>query len=73
MPTKDEIFSFSEMLMKFAEEKQINMMEAVCLYCEQTGLEVEVAATLLSPVIKSKIEEEATGLNLLKKEGRLPI
>jgi len=73
MATKDEIQSFSEMIMKLATEKRIEMMEAVCLYCEQTGLEIEVAATLLSQAIKSKIQEEATNLNLLKKEGRLPI
>jgi hypothetical protein len=73
MPTRDEIQSFSEMIINLAKEKQIEMMESVCLYCEQTGLEIEVAATLLSQAIKSKIEEEATTLNLLKKEGRLPI
>ena len=73
MPTRDEIQSFSEMIINLATEKQIEMMESVCLYCEQTGLEIEVAATLLSQAIKSKIEEEATTLNLLKKEGRLPI
>jgi predicted CopG family antitoxin len=73
MATKDEIQSFSEMIIKLATEKRIEMMEAVCLYCEQTGLEIEVAATLLSQAIKSKIQEEATNLNLLKKEGRLPI
>ena len=73
MATKDEIQSFSEMIIKLATEKKIEMMEAVCLYCEQSGLEIEVAATLLSQAIKSKIQEEATNLNLLKKEGRLPI
>jgi Phage late-transcription coactivator len=73
MATKDEIQTFSEMIMRLATEKRIEMMEAVCLYCEQTGLEIEVAATLLSQAIKSKIQEEATNLNLLKKEGRLPI
>jgi Phage late-transcription coactivator len=64
MATKDEIQSFSEMIIRLA---------TVCLYCEQSGLEIEVAATLLSQSIKSKIQEEATNLNLLKKEGRLPI
>jgi predicted CopG family antitoxin len=73
MATKDEIQSFSEMIIKLATEKKTDMMEAVCLYCEQSGLEIEVAATLLSQAIKSKIQEEATNLNLLKKEGRLPI
>jgi len=73
MATRDEIQSFSDMIIKLATEKRIEMMEAVCLYCEQTGLEIEVAATLLSQAIKSKIQEEATNLNLLKKEGRLPI
>jgi hypothetical protein len=73
MATKDEIQSFSEMIIRLATEKKTDMMEAVCLYCEQSGLEIEVAATLLSQSIKSKIQEEATSLNLLKKEGRLPI
>ena len=73
MATRDEIQSFSEMIMRLATEKRIEMMESVCLYCEQSGLEIEVAATLLSQAMKSKIQEEATNLNLLKKEGRLPI
>jgi hypothetical protein len=48
-------------------------MDAICHHCKETGLEIEVAATLISPALKSKIKEEAQDNNLLKKTSRLPI
>jgi hypothetical protein len=37
-------------------------------------LEIEVAATLITPNLKAKIQEQAESLNMLKDKGnRLPI
>ena len=51
-----------------------NYIEAIVEYCKDTGLEIEVAATLITSNLKGKIEEDAMNLNLLKVKGsRLPI
>jgi len=73
MPTKNEISEFSDLVNKLADEHQITRMEAIILHCEQTGMEVDVASTLVSSALKSKIREEAQELNLLKKTAKLPV
>lgn len=73
MPTKEEMRKFSEIIENIVKEKRIEYMDAVILHCEQIGFEVELAATLLTPPIKSKISEEAQAMNLIKKVNKLPL
>lgn len=73
MPTKDEIRDFSMMIKQLSVDKKIGLMDAICHHCKETGLEVEVAATLISSALKAEIKEEAQDLNLLKKTSKLPI
>ena len=73
MPTKNEISEFSTKIAEMAEESNLSIMDAIVGYCEQTGMEIDVASTLISSALKSKIREEAQELNLLKKSSRLPI
>ena len=73
MPTKTEIQEFSILIEKIAIDKKLGLMDAICHHCKETGLEIEVAATLISSALKAKIKEEAQGLNLLKKSSKLPI
>lgn len=73
MPTKDEIKNFSDIIEKIVREKRIGYMDAVVLHCEQIGFEVELAATLLTPPIKSHISEEAQSMNLIKRVNKLPL
>ena len=54
-------------------EKRIGLMDSICHHCKETGLEIEIAATLISSPLKAKIKLEAEDLNLLKKQSRLPI
>lgn len=67
MNNKEEIVKFSKHIEGSVKSKSISYMDAIVLHCETTGLEVEVAAKLVSPKIKSKIKKEATVLNLIKK------
>lgn len=57
------------------KEKQIEYIDAVILWCEMNGLEVEFAGELIrrNNVLKSKIQFEAENLNFMKKSARLPI
>jgi len=73
MPTRDEIKEFSMLIEQMALDKRLGLMDAICHHCKETGLEVEVAATLISSALKARIKEEAQELNLIKKSSRLPI
>jgi len=73
MPTRDEIKEFSILIEQLANQHKFGLMDAICHHCKETGLEVEVAATLISSALKAKIKEEAQDLNLLKKSSKLPI
>lgn len=74
MPTKDEVTDFSINIEQLVETKSIPYMDAIIMYCEQTGLEVEVAAKLISSALKAKIQLEAEDLHFLPKSNtsRLP-
>ena len=73
MPTKTEIAEFSDMMITIATEKRISIMDAIIHHCEITGLEIDMASSLISPALRSKIREEAQELNLLKKSSKLPL
>lgn len=73
MPTKEEIISFSDIIEELTWTHDITHMEAILWHCDKTGLEVEVAATLISKPLKAKIEEGAQKLNLIPKVAKLPI
>jgi hypothetical protein len=73
MPTRDEIKEFSMLIESIANDNKLGLMDAICHHCKETGLEVEIAATLISSALKAKIRDEAQDLNLLKKNSKLPI
>lgn len=74
MPTKDEMMKFAIAIDKLVSETDYNYIEAIAEYCKTTGLEIEVAATLVNANLKSKIESNAMENNMLKnKSPRLPI
>jgi hypothetical protein len=73
MPTKDEMTTFSLAIETLAKTKEIPYMDAIILYCEQTGLEVELAAKLVSGSLKSKIQFEAEELNFLPKSNTVKL
>lgn len=74
MPTKDEMAKFAKAIDGLVANTDFNYIEAIVEYCRQTGLEIEVAATLVNSNLKSKLTINAMDLNLLKEKGsRLPI
>lgn len=73
MPTKEEMFKFQEEIEKLISGTDYNYMEAIVEYCNRTGMEIEVASTLVSKDLKAKIEIDAQELNMLPKTHRLPI
>lgn len=74
MPTKDEMKKFAFAIDSLVANSNYNYIEAIIEYCKKTGLEIEVAASLINPNLKKKIESEAMGNNMLKiKASKLPI
>ena len=73
MPTKNEISEFSETIANISQELDMSIMDSIVYYCEDTGLEIDVASTLVSSALKAKLREEAQELNLLKKTAKLPV
>ena len=74
MPTKDEMAKFARAIDGLVANTDFNYIEAIVEYCKQTGLEIEVAASLVNSNLKSKLANNAMDLNLLKEKGsRLPI
>ena len=75
MPTKDEIAEFSMKIEDLVWEKDISYIDAIVLYCEQTGFEIELSAKLNSGVLKSQIKMEAEELHFLPRSNtvKLPI
>lgn len=73
MPTRDEIKNFSSLIENIVETKKLSYIDAIVWHCEETGFEMELAASLLSTPIKAKISEEAQNGNLIKKVNKLPI
>jgi hypothetical protein len=75
MANKDEITTFSLAIETLARETKTSYMDAIILYCERTGFELEIAAKLISGALKSKIKMEAEELHFLPKSNtaKLPL
>ena len=72
MATKEEMREFAKAIEKIVADTNYTYYEAIVEYCNTTGLEVEVAATLVNNSLKEKIEMDAQDHNLLPKSARLP-
>lgn len=73
MATKEEKQNFSLQIEMLAAKLEISYIEAVTHHCEETGLEIEMAATMINENIKSKIEGEAQELRYLPRGSSLPL
>ena len=74
MPTKEEMSKFAKAIDALVANTDYNHIEAIVEYCKQTGLEIEVAATLVNANLKEKLTADAMDNNMLKeKSSRLPL
>lgn len=75
MPSKEEVISFSYQIEKIVKDKSVSYIDAIVLYCEETGFEVELAAKMISGSLKSKIKIEAESLHFLPRSNtnKLPL
>lgn len=73
MASKEEQRLFSLIIEDIVKDKRITYLDAILFHCEQTGFEIEMAATLLTAPVKSKINDEAQAGNMIKKVRQLPL
>lgn len=74
MPTKEEMKKFAYTIDSIVANTEFSYIEAIVEYCKQTGLEVEMAASLINSSLKKRIESDAMDRNMLKtKVAKLPI
>ena len=75
MISREEITNFSFKIEEIVEDKDVSYMDAVLIFCEESGFEIEVAAKLISSSLKSKIKIEAEDLHFLPKSNtvKLPL
>jgi len=58
---------------KLKREKRTSYIDAIVLYCEEHSIDPSTISKLVSKPLKEKIEIEARNLNLLQKQGTLPV
>jgi len=66
---------FAREIDELVTKYKIEYIDAVIMYCERKGIELETAASLIksNSNMKSKIQSEAETLNFLPKTNKLPI
>lgn len=65
---------FETEIKNIMKTKMITTIESIIFFCEQRGIEIETAASLISPRLKSEIEAEAIASRMIiSKKARLPI
>jgi hypothetical protein len=75
MINRDEVLNFSMKIEDIMYQKDVSPIDAVLIFCEETGFEIEMAAKLISSSLKSKIKIEAEDLHFLPKSNtvKLPL
>lgn len=65
---------FSRDIRELMADKHMSPMDAIVHWCEINGHEVEYAASMCKkdPQLLASLQEEAEGLNIIKKQARLP-
>ena len=66
-PKLEEMEKFSNNILQIVERDKLEYIEAITEYSESIGLEIDVAASLITPFLKDKISEEARRNNLIEK------
>lgn len=66
---------FLQEIEALVKERKMEYIDAVLHYCNEQGIELETAASLIkgSMAMKSKIQDEAENLGYLQRSAKLPL
>jgi hypothetical protein len=75
LDNKLTVNSFQTSIETSVHKKGMGYLEAIMMFCEDTGVEIEAVITLVrkSDVIRAKLEAECENLNLVNRQPKLPI
>lgn len=66
--------SFSILIMKISEEKNLSCIDSLITYCNENNIDVEDVSQYISNALKEQIKIEAEHLNMIKTNTKkLPI
>ena len=70
-----KLVNFTSEVEFIIQEKRVNYIDAVVMWCETNNVELEYAADFIKKdaVMHSKIKADAESLNILKRTAQLPI
>jgi hypothetical protein len=73
--TRDQMLDFNLVIEEIVYMKDVSYMDAIIEYCDEHDVEIEVAASLISNNLKSKLQLEAEELNFLPRSNttKLPL
>lgn len=66
MENFDEMHKFSNIIFDRVENNKLEYIDAIVSYCEEKELEVDSIVSLISPALKTRMEEEAILLRLVR-------
>jgi len=64
---KEEMYIFECIIIEKVKQEKLEYIDAITAYCQEKKLDIESIINLISPSLKSKIEDEAISLKLVKK------
>ena len=68
------MLNFAKAIEALVANNDFNYIEAIVEYCNETGLEIEVAASLVNQNLKAKLQNDAVENKMIKEKGnKLPI
>lgn len=71
MDNFDAMYEFSNVIFNKVNSGKIEYIDAIVSYCDEQELDIDSIISLISPALKSKMEEEAIALRLVKANPRL--
>jgi len=69
MENFEEMHKFSNIIFDKVKSSRLEYLDAIVSYCSEKELEIDSIISLISPALKSKMEEEAIGLRLIKNSS----
>jgi hypothetical protein len=66
MPSSYEQLAFANTIIRIAKDRECTHFEGVLWYCANTGLEIEVASTLVNSKLRDLIADDARKIHMLK-------
>lgn len=65
--------AFNKEIEENMKRHKMDVIQAVIYYCEKNGLDLTSVPELLTPELRSKLEQRYQDLNFLPKTSKLPL